>query len=1586
MTRKRFRFRRWSLKRRIRKLRRSRLAVMTLFTMLAAAATTAVIVSIPKDQSLRQARLALTHRKPELAIRVLAPFLAEHPYHIGALCVHAKALMLLRRMQPARESLDTAVAVGAAGAEPHELLVEWAVRHMHDALKQPDFSTRPELQSRFDGSMSLGLAHCRWLRERKDPRKQIVGRLLEARLVLADLRRLQSLRHALGQSPVRLASTGPRGKWRDDETQGDGDAQRLTRRMESRRTELKSHLQAVLDADPDRFTAWDMYVDLASSREGEPFLWGAAEQLSRRPDVPSRLAAKTASSLLTAGNAALPIQRRVEAGWQVLLAVNPDHRETVDWRLAAARLHLAGGQPERAQPLLERILERRPDHVQARHLLAKSLFDQELYSAAGKILDGLCREPAPSAQLELLYGLTLLKTGKTDLAVEALRRAIQIDPGGHAAHWMLWRLLSEQGRITEVARDIRDYADAHPRNPFAIRMILLLERALDDRGAIEDLMRQVATYSPLSNDHLAVLIDGYLYLRDSTKSLQFARALIKRRPRHIEGYLGSAAAMLARGHYARALHELADLWEKFPNDLRVTELQGRCHLLDGRYGRAANLFQKVVDTQPANYKAGILLAESLSRLGLADDAVEQAERVLEQHPQSMAVHRMVARVYELSGRADKTDECLARLDETRLDENRYPVLLARAKLAKGDPERAAAIAERALLAGNANPLLRTLLARIAIEKNLFNQAEFHMLALVRGQPDDPQRFALLARFYFESGRIDEGLSKLQDLESANESLARISRASILRLAGRSDEALALYNPLYESLIAEGDTLALTVADAIAGIQAAGGKPTAAQEVYDKMITAGVSAPQAALRQVDLAVTTGFPGDSVGTLDGLAVELEGGRPTLRFEFMRRYVALGRHDRALALLEAWIETHPDSTPLLRAKAELLVEAGRRGEAIDIYRRLVDRDGGTAMTWRRLAGLLVSQFDFPAAKAAFETLGRKDHDAERLSLVGLGQMWMDLGLHGQARLVLARMASLPMPRDPNVLLTLGQLSAALNLDEAALPYLLAIPETAPEFTVAQSLVVRVDERSGPTGQARERLGHLLKDRRTAAGTVRELVKLNIHRVGDERILRWADGIIVTGAKSSGGSAATEGTALAGVAFAETIPEDAQRRWLGVHTALAAKDGDWKAVLAALQRLAVLAPPSPTLDAARICVLVHLDRMEQARELFHAGPELSNSDMAVLARVVVGESPDGRNPPQVGSQWESAALRLAHARAVGDLLAAGEPDGYKAAARQIIEASAISQPAARTAFDRAPVTVFGSDLLKGVVAVGPRPESAGGRLRDLALAYLARLVALPELCTAVTSRMIRDGSQSPLAYALHAQSLLDRNLSDELARAERSIDRVLPGSNLSLYLSARRNDAGGDPVGAVEDLRRILRREPANFHVRYLTAQLLIRSGRIDEAISALEELVAQSSAKRAVATHTDVNGVERVTMGIGAAPAAPANDLAWLLAEHYPERWDEAHRLASQALEADSRSVQVRDTLGWIEHLRGDDKKALMHLSLGLSRTNTPPEVHSRVAAVYESLGNPTWAKYHVEAASQAGAPNADAGRERSRRRPR
>ena len=288
--------------------------------------------------------------------------------------------------------------------------------------------------------------------------------------------------------------------------------------------------------------------------------------------------------------------------------------------------------------------------------------------------------------------------------------------------------------------------------------------------------------------------------------------------------------------------------------------------------------------------------------------------------------------------------------------------------------------------------------------------------------------------------------------------------------------------------------------------------------------------------------------------------------------------------------------------------------------------------------------------------------------------------------------------------------------------------------------------------------------------------------------------------------------------------------------------------------------------------------------------------------------------------------------------------------------------------------MTVFGSDLLRSVDFSTTPPAKTHGSAKRLALALLARVAGLPELCTEVSSEIVEHHASSPLAWGLYVQSLMDRKRHEDLDAITAVVQRTFPAGALSLFLSARQKAAQADPESAIDDLERLLRREPGNSHVRYTLSQLHIQAGQTDAALALLEDLA------RAAINSTLAGARANTAMSVGetgsieplALSMQLVNDYAWLLAHHRPQgrrrpRLDEAYRLASLALRVGGDDSRVRDTLGWIEHLRGHEDNALAHLSRALGDAGASRQVHQHLGTVYKALGMETWARYHFDAAA-------------------
>jgi tetratricopeptide (TPR) repeat protein len=143
----------------------------------------------------------------------------------------------------------------------------------------------------------------------------------------------------------------------------------------------------------------------------------------------------------------------------------------------------------------------------------------------------------------------------------------------------------------------------------------------------------------------------------------------------------------------------------------------------------------------------------------------------------------------------------------------------------------------------------------------------------------------------------------------------------------------------------------------------------------------------------------------------------------------------------------------------------------------------------------------------------------------------------------------------------------------------------------------------------------------------------------------------------------------------------------------------------------------------------------------------------------------------------------------------------------------------------------------------------------------------------------------------------------------------------------------------------------------VRFTLAQALQKAGKVDEAIEQLRLLA------------TD-----------GPYRTASANDLAYLLAEHHPEKLDEAYALASEASKQRPEFAPLQDTLGWIEHQRKNDVAAVKLLSEAVTRLRDVPEVHLHLGVVYKALGQEAWAGYHLDKAAESETTKEAASRAR------
>jgi tetratricopeptide (TPR) repeat protein len=232
-----------------------------------------------------------------------------------------------------------------------------------------------------------------------------------------------------------------------------------------------------------------------------------------------------------------------------------------------------------------------------------------------------------------------------DGAVEALDRATELDPQDGAAWSALAQALARRGE----AERSRSAAEKGER--------------LHPRLAIEDpeLARHV---EPLG----------------ASAQHAFTRAI----------------GRVARGEYAAALDDLAQVERRTPRDPDVRRLQARAHAALGHPDVAIELLRGSLEAAPDHVATRIELVHVLEAAGRADEAWAELERARAAAPGDASV--IAERIRRLAARGDLDGliAAYAQLAALRPDDARIPRSLAAAWTRKGRHDRAVEALERAV--------------------------------------------------------------------------------------------------------------------------------------------------------------------------------------------------------------------------------------------------------------------------------------------------------------------------------------------------------------------------------------------------------------------------------------------------------------------------------------------------------------------------------------------------------------------------------------------------------------------------------------------------------------------------------------------------------------------------------------------------------------------------------------------------------------------------------------------------------------------------------------------------------------------------
>lgn len=228
-------------------------------------------------------------------------------------------------------------------------------------------------------------------------------------------------------------------------------------------------------------------------------------------------------------------------------------------------------------------MDLRPENLVNR---AKERFELQDYYGCIHLLEEVIRTGKAYADAHHLLGLAYHLSGRSEKAVEALDRALELNPRYHEAHVHRGIVLNELGRTDDAERAFRAAAEA--------------------RGSERDGIPGHHA-AKLANHH-AELGDAYAEVGALAEAIEQYRTALRLGPTFHDLRYRLARMLLEAGRSLEAREELETLVAAKPDAKDIQSTLGLAYYVSGEVGRAAKVWGAVQAKHPDDSRARAYLA------------------------------------------------------------------------------------------------------------------------------------------------------------------------------------------------------------------------------------------------------------------------------------------------------------------------------------------------------------------------------------------------------------------------------------------------------------------------------------------------------------------------------------------------------------------------------------------------------------------------------------------------------------------------------------------------------------------------------------------------------------------------------------------------------------------------------------------------------------------------------------------------------------------------------------------------------------------------------------------------------------------
>ena len=307
-----------------------------------------------------------------------------------------------------------------------------------------------------------------------------------------------------------------------------------------------------------------------------------------------------------------------------------------------ARAEAALGKQEASTAQAEKVLQKSPQHVGARLLLARSAWGTARDEAATKkllseiITTGPTRDAA--SPIELVEALTVMARvhmarSRLTPAESTLAEALKIDPKAGPALAGMGELLYREGRYTDALARFEAGVQADPEGVAAKIGAAKTKIALERLQEAKEQLKKLRDARPTDIEVVYWLGRAEEALGDKTaaeRSYTDAIALGPSKPEVVQAYVALSQLLASQGRPADARAKLAEAKTALPPSAAIYHAIGDVELVSGRYDEARVEYEAALKSDPEDIASRFKLGVTFRRMNKFDESQAEFDKVAEQ--------------------------------------------------------------------------------------------------------------------------------------------------------------------------------------------------------------------------------------------------------------------------------------------------------------------------------------------------------------------------------------------------------------------------------------------------------------------------------------------------------------------------------------------------------------------------------------------------------------------------------------------------------------------------------------------------------------------------------------------------------------------------------------------------------------------------------------------------------------------------------------------------------------------------------------------------------------------------------------------